>query len=400
MNCDRSGPVLRQLGVLFGSGTVAGMTDGQLLERFATSRGPESESAFAALVARHGPMVLRVCRQFLGDTHDADDAFQAAFLTLAGKAGALRQPDRLGPWLYGVAVRKSRKLKQQRARRWKHERRSAAAAVGGGEEPQAKSREELREESAALHEELARLPEKYRAPIVLCYLEGHTHETAAAALGWPLGTVRGRLARARDQLRARMTARGAVPSGLVIGRWPGDALPTAHVPAALSEAAVRGASRTLGGSGRLLAWLTGLKAAWPKALGAPAPRIAAALALAGAVAVSAAGFASWRRTAVAGVRAPASAVPRPEANRGPTEADAGLARDQLPHWVIDAVRGLQPEATIARAIRESDMAYLVEIRRGDAQPPVTARVTGRFAPGRRLTVLRRVREGSLAGRGA
>jgi hypothetical protein len=195
-----------------------------------------------------------------------------------------------------------------------------------------------------------------------------------------------------------MSARGAVPAGLVTGAWPGHALSTATVPAALAEAAVNEACRTLGGWGRLSAWLTGLKAVWPKAVGARAPRTAAALALAGAV--SAAGFASWRRVPIAAVRAPVATVHRPEVARGQTDADNELALDQLPRWVIDAVRGLQPEATIARAVKESDMAYLVEIHRGDAQPPVTARVTGRFAPGRRLTMVRRVREGSLAGRGA
>jgi RNA polymerase sigma factor (sigma-70 family) len=397
MKCDRSSPVLRQVRVLFGSGTAAGMTDGQLLERFATRPGPESEAAFAALVARHGPMVLGVCRQLLGDAHDAEDAFQAAFLTLAGKARRLRQPDRLGPWLYGVAVRKSRKLKQQRVRRRKHERRSWAAA-GVREEPPATSREERGEDSAALYEEVARLPEKYRAPIVLCYLQGHTHETAATVLGWPLGTVRGRLARARDRLRARMTARGSVPAGLVPATWPGHAFSTAHVPAALAEAAVNAVRRSLGGWGRLLVRLAGLKAAWPSALGAPAPRIAAVLALAGTV--SAAGFALWHRTPVAEVSAPATPFPQPEADRGPTDTGAELAVDQLPRWVIDAVQRLQPEATIARAIRETDLAYLVEIRWGDVQPPVTARVTARFAPGRRLTEVRRVRQGSLTGRGA
>jgi RNA polymerase sigma factor (sigma-70 family) len=391
MNCDRSGAVLRQVGVLFRSGTVAGMTDAQLLERFATRRGPESEAAFAALVARHGPMVLAVCRQLLRDAHDADDAFQAAFLTLAGKAGTLWQPSRLGPWLHGVAVRKSRKLKQQRERRWRHERRGAIRA---GEASPAESRAEHFEESAALHEELARLPEKYRAPIVLCYLQGHTHETAAAALGWPLGTVRGRLARARDQLRARLTARGAVPAGLVLAGGPGLFFP-ASVPAALSETVASGAARTLRGWGPLLARV---KAAWPGALGARGPRIAAVLMLAGGV--SAAGFASWRRVTVAEIRALAPAVPRPEVHNG--ETDAELTPDRLPGWVTDTVRRIQPEATIARAIRESDTAYLVEIRRSDGQPPVTARVTGRFAPGRRLTLVRRVRAGSLAraGRGA
>jgi RNA polymerase sigma factor (sigma-70 family) len=390
MNCDRSGAVLRQVHLLFRSGTVAGMTDGQLLERFAKRRGPESEAAFAALVARHGSMVLGVCKQLLGDTHDADDAFQAAFLTLADKAGALRQPDRVGPWLYGVAVRKSRKLKQQRERRRRHERRREAT---NGE----KAPEELNaghgESMAALHEEIARLPEKYRAPIVLCYLQGHTHETAAAALGWPLGTVRGRLARARDQLRARMTARGAAPAGLVPA--------SGSVPTTLADAVVSAAVRKLGKWCTLLAHPAVLKVAWPRIFGARALRIATLLVLAGGVAGG--GFAAWRRAPVAEARtdtlakSPEATVGRPKAPIGETVTD--LPPDQLPRWVTDAVRSLQPQATIARAIRESDTSYLVEIRRPVEQPPITARVTGRFARGRKLTLVRRVREGSLAGRG-
>jgi RNA polymerase sigma factor (sigma-70 family) len=278
MNDVRSGPVLRQLEVLFRSGTVAGMGDGQLLECFAVRRDAQGEIAFAALVARHGPMVLGTCRQLLGDSGDADDAFQAAFLTLARKAGSIRQPDRLGAWLHGVAVRKARKLKQQRQRRRRHERRRP---VGPGESSPMGSQAEHREESAALHEELARLPEKYRTPVVLCYLEGHTHETAAMVLGWPVGTVRGRLARAREQLRQRLARRGVVPAVMAVGGWPHHPLARAVVSTSLAEATVHAATPGVGRWTWALARLAGTKAIGAGVMRSTAVRLAAVLVIAG-----------------------------------------------------------------------------------------------------------------------
>src|SRR5580693_752932 len=112
-----SGLVVRQLGTLFEGGSAAGLSDRQLLERFATARDEAGEAAFAALVARHGPMVLGVCRQLLGDRHEAEDAFQAVFLVLARRSPSLREPDLLGNWLYGVALRTARKARGRLARR-------------------------------------------------------------------------------------------------------------------------------------------------------------------------------------------------------------------------------------------------------------------------------------------
>ena len=133
-------------------------------------------------------MVLRVCRGVLGESHDVHDAFQATFLVLVRKAGSLWVRDSLGPWLHGVALRVATKAKVAAARRRAHERRGAEAADAG------KGEKSIPDDLvAALHDEIERLPGKYRAPIVLCYLEGQTHEGAAAALGWPVGTVRGRL---------------------------------------------------------------------------------------------------------------------------------------------------------------------------------------------------------------
>src|SRR4051812_15746283 len=116
-----SGSVVRQIGSLFDGGSVAGLSDRQLLERFIARRDPVGEAAFAALVSRHGPMVLHVCCQLLGDRHLAEDAFQAAFLVLARKARSVRDPDLLGNWLYGVALRTARCSRLQLVRRRKKE---------------------------------------------------------------------------------------------------------------------------------------------------------------------------------------------------------------------------------------------------------------------------------------
>ena len=116
-----AGSFVRQIESLFEGGSVAGLTDRQLLERFTARRDAAGDAAFAALVTRYGPMVLHVCRQLLGDRHDAEDAFQAVFLVLARKARSIRDPDLLGTWLYGVAIRTARKARARLDRRRRHE---------------------------------------------------------------------------------------------------------------------------------------------------------------------------------------------------------------------------------------------------------------------------------------
>jgi RNA polymerase sigma factor (sigma-70 family) len=191
--------VYRQVGQLFRSGTNTGLSEGQLLDRFVSNR---DDSAFEAIVARHGPMVMGVCRGLLRDSNDVDDAFQATFLVLVKKAGSLRQRDLLGNWLYGVAHRVA-----TRARHQSH-RRSQMESIA--DEPMAAVDEAsmLIDIRPLIHDELNRLPATYRAAVVLCLLQGQTHEAAAQQLGWPLGTVKGRLARAKDLLRSRLVRRG------------------------------------------------------------------------------------------------------------------------------------------------------------------------------------------------
>ncbi len=230
----------RHLSRLFGAGSAVGLTDGDLLERFAHRRDEAAEAAFETLLARHGAMVLTVCRQVLGDSHSAEDAFQATFLVVVRRARSLRvrEPGSLGPWLHGVAYRIALKTRQAAARRRAHEHRVAVPVVGT--HCTAIENDELQ---SSLHDEVNRLPAKYRAPVVLCYFEGRTHDEAAASLGWPVGTVRGRLARARDRLRSRLTRRGLAPSD-----WIGSYLlapaariePSARLLEATVAAAIRG----------------------------------------------------------------------------------------------------------------------------------------------------------------
>jgi RNA polymerase sigma factor (sigma-70 family) len=176
-------------------GTVAGLTERQVIARFVESSDPV---AFEAIVRRHGPMVFSLCRQLLRDPNDVDDAFQATFLILLKKARTLRQPERLGPWLYGVAYRVARRARSQPRPRTMDEDRAAPPAGCPMEE---------RERVAAIYDEIQHLPEKYRLPVVLCCLEGLSHDEAAGQLGWPVGTVHGRLSRAREQLKSRLARR-------------------------------------------------------------------------------------------------------------------------------------------------------------------------------------------------
>jgi RNA polymerase sigma factor (sigma-70 family) len=202
----RGDVALREIRTLFGMGSYGSLTDGELLERFARRREEAGEPAFAALVDRHGRMVLRVCRGVLHDPNDVEDAFQATFLVLARKAGSLWVRDSIGPWLFGVACRIAARARADSVRRQKHERRAAQRTV-----TVARSRE-CDDLGPVLHEEIDRLPERFRAPLVLCYLAEMSQEQAARQLGWPLGTVRSRLARGRVRLRAQLDRRGVAPA--------------------------------------------------------------------------------------------------------------------------------------------------------------------------------------------
>jgi RNA polymerase sigma factor (sigma-70 family) len=189
---------------LLNRGATGHLTDGQLLERF--DRKVDAEAAFETLVLRHGPSVLRSCRQVLGNRGEVDDAFQATFLVLARRAGSLHPPDSVGPWLQGVARRVSLKARTAAIRRRTHEQQSAVSVLFEPESPF--------DVSEILREEIARLPEHLRVPILLCYFERMSYKSAAQELGVTEGTIRGRLAKARDRLKVRLSSRpgGRCPS--------------------------------------------------------------------------------------------------------------------------------------------------------------------------------------------
>ena len=254
-----SGTTPRYLSALFHAGTAAGLRDRELLERFGARRGTKDEAAeiaFAALVERYGPMVLATCRAVLGDRDQADDAFQATFLVLANRAQAVRRDGSVGAWLHGVALRVAARARSREARRQRHERRYAEMKTQTEQNHRDAGAQSSDDVGRVLHEEIGRLPAKYRAAVVLCYLQGQTHDQTADQLGCPVGTVRRRLAWARDRLRVRLTRRGAAPSVLPAGllgsgpSWDPTAA-TVSVPVALAEATVHGAQLAESGQAAL-----------------------------------------------------------------------------------------------------------------------------------------------------
>ncbi|MBI1918671.1 MAG: sigma-70 family RNA polymerase sigma factor [Planctomycetes bacterium] len=219
---------------------LAAAGDDDLLRCFARHGDDE---AFAALVERHGPMVLGVCRRVLNDAHEAEDAFQATFLLLLRRAGTLR-PGPLGPWLHGVAYRTALKARERavlrRGREVTEHDRVAADPI-----------EEIawRDLRPLLDEAIGRLPNSYRVPFVLCYLEGRTNAEAAEALGCPRGTIATRLSRARERLRAHLSRRGlTLSAGLLSALLSREAVAREAVSAALGKSAARAACGPAGGS--------------------------------------------------------------------------------------------------------------------------------------------------------
>jgi RNA polymerase sigma factor (sigma-70 family) len=217
--------------------SVEAMADEQLLECFLSQGMDGAEAAFKVLVSRHGPMVLGVCRHVLNQHQDAEDAFQATFLVLARKAGSIRDRRVLGRWLYEVAYRIAVRARVNAQRRRSHERQGAEMSATVPEFDAAWS--ELR---PVLHDEISRLPEKYRTPVILCYLEGKTNEEVAQQLKWPVGTVKGRLARAREMLRSRLTRRGlALSAAFLVTALSKNTVFAEVVPAQLAKTTIRGA---------------------------------------------------------------------------------------------------------------------------------------------------------------
>jgi RNA polymerase sigma factor (sigma-70 family) len=227
-----SDSVYRQVQRLFNLGRVGSLTDAQLLDWFVSQRDEAREAAFEELMIRHGPMVFRVCRSVLQDAHDAEDAFQAAFLVLAHRARSIRRRESVASWLFGVAHRVASRARSRAARSRALDERMASRTSEG----YLPADECL--DWAVLHEEIDRLPDRLRAPLVLCYLEGLTYEAAAHQLGLSDGVLRGRLSRARERLRIRLVRRGmTVPAGLLVAGAAGQA--QAAIPLTLIQGTIR-----------------------------------------------------------------------------------------------------------------------------------------------------------------
>jgi RNA polymerase sigma factor (sigma-70 family) len=216
--------VIGQLRRLIGRESGCKLTDAQLLDDFV---GRRDEASFEVLVWRHGTMVLELCRRVLRDDHEAEDAFQATFLVFARKAGSIGKRESVGSWLYKVAYRVALRARGRAAHRSGDELPADLPAPQGPDDLL------WRDLRPVLDEEIHRLPEKYRTPFVLCYLEGHTNEEAAEQIGCPKGTVLSRLARGRERLRCRLSRRGVTLSAAGLVTVLSQNAAPAAVPAAL-----------------------------------------------------------------------------------------------------------------------------------------------------------------------
>ncbi len=311
---------------------VGSLADGELLGLFLARR---DEPAFAELVRRHGPTVLGVCRRVLRNAHDAEDAFQATFLVLVRRAASVRPPGRVGSWLYGVAYRTALEARRAAARR--RAREAHAMRRIAVEEPSPQDLWPL------LDQELRGLPDKYRAPLLLCDLEGKTRKEASAQLGWAEGTVSSRLARARGLLARRLLRRGvAVPAGAAAMAVAGGTA-TAGVPSLLAKETVQAALLVAAGRAAgaipapVLVLMKGvLRAMWLTKVRVFVVVLAGTLAVAGVMSLIAR-------------HAPAAGQPGPDA--GKAAAPAAPADQEL-----------------ARADKDDAPAYSVE-----SMPPVVVR---------------------------
>ena len=278
------------------------LTDGQLLGSFREGRGRSAEAAFGALIVRHGPMVLRVCRRILGDSDDAADAFQATFLILVRKAGSIRKRDSVASWLHGVARRVALGAKTDTALRRMKERRRAEMTVEAVRDPA--------EAPSELHEEIDALPVRFREPVVLCYLEGVTTEVAARRLGCPKGTVLSRLARAKERLRLRLTRRGLAMPTVLLGE--GFAPAPSAFPAALGDATAHAAMRFAAGETAASAAAAALVHVTIRAMFAAKLKLAASLLTVGVAVGVAVGTAWGVHRFLDRPRPAAAAGPKPE----------------------------------------------------------------------------------------
>ncbi len=344
--------VVRHLRQLVGAPDADLATDGEVLQRFAACR---EEAAFDLLVRRHGGMVLGVCRSVLRHAQDAEDVFQATFLVLAKKAATLRRQDSVAGWLYRVAYRLAQK-RRARAAAVRH-RESQAPGRSGADAADDLTWRELRQ---VLHEELNRLPDKLRQPVVLCYLEGKTRDEAARQLGWALGTLKGRLERARDLLRRRLGRRGLAPGAALLASLLAHDL-AAAVPAGLAGATTGAALAVVHGSGSLAPSVAGLVEEGLRGLGAAPAKIAAGVALALALCAAAGAFlvrpAAGERSGPRGgptaAERPAPRAARPATPKPAPTSDAPVEKLTVTGQVLAADGKPAARVPVAVLVRES-----------------------------------------------
>jgi RNA polymerase sigma factor (sigma-70 family) len=307
------------------------LSDTELLERFRLRR---EEAAFTLLVQRHGPMVLNICRRILGDVHQAEDAFQATFLVLVRKAGTIRKQQSLAGWLHRVASHLALRTRAQTARRQTYEREFVAPARRD-DSCEALAAAELR---AALDEEIERLPDKYRMPLVLCYLADKTHEQAAGELGWPKSSVTARLARARELLQRRLRHRGfIVPAGLLATLLT-EHTANAALPSLLTLSTVRLAMQALAGETLAAASAAVLAGGFVKST--VALKLRAMLVLLAMLGFAAVGY----RMAIPGSSSPAEQP----ASKTPGRSEPRAAKSELRQPRLDLFGDPLPEEAVAR----------------------------------------------------
>jgi RNA polymerase sigma factor (sigma-70 family) len=312
------------------------VSDRELLDRFALKH---QEVAFEALVQRHGPMVLRVCRGVLSDRHLAEDAFQATFLVLVRKLSSIHKHTSLGSWLYKVAYRVALRAGRVAAQRRLRESQAPARVA-----PDPLGDVTWREVQAIFDEELQRLPEKYQAPVILCCLEGRARDEAAQQLGWSLGTLKGRLERGRELLRARLVRRGVALSAALAATLLSEGAVSASVPPTLTKATVRAALVFSSGgevaAGILTAPIRSLVQGVTRTMALTKLKITATLMVAASLFVAGVGTAARQVLSAKGPDTPAGGPsPRPTDAEPPGPAEQGTVRadrhgDPLPAGAV------------------------------------------------------------------
>lgn len=351
MNGGNPSGALRDIQTLFSDGMLGGLTDRQLLERFANRDAPSAaEEAFAVLLERHGPMVWGVCRRLLTDQDAAADAFQATFLVLVRRACSVQVADSLGPWLYGVSRRVAARARADSLRRRSRETGGVEIlAADPAHDPDPDRAEQL----AILDDEIGRLPEGQRAAVVLCDLEGLTHEEAARRLGCPVGTVESRLSRARHRLRNRLVRRGIAPAAAAL--WAETAR---EASAAMPRALLRQSTllmTTSPAAGVIPAAVATLAEGVIQML--RLARLKPLLAVAAVLVLTTAGVAVHGRqqAGIENAREPARNVAPPKAGSSGIDANQALARQQLA--LIDRAEGNMYELARVGGLGMSDPAF-------------------------------------------